>query len=442
MKSGRTLLILAAVVITDQAEGLAGQSAPFDEFRDWASARAIAIEGMGFGTDLTELEPLDSIIGSARLIAISEPFHGTHEPLALRNRLIEYLVERHELTAVALETGLPTSKPLYDYVLGGAGDVSSMAIDAFSYEFGNFQENVDLLEWLRSYNRQAPPGRRVRLYGVDLAGQENPYAHRSLEAVQAYLETADAELADSVRPMLEFLIPIFNSESYVELTQQERDRITVGIDDLIAFLDRERADLVQASSLDDYEWAHRQAIGAWQDNAFLRASPNGSARPIAMAENLRWVLEREGPRGRVLFFANNTHTGAHRFQPGSDAPESWPAAGMASAGLLLKQVLGSDMVTIGTYFGSADESYWYWGENRRAFPPDEDGMDALLGSIALSTYVIDLRTLPAAGPLARWMRSEHDFRIFDRFHLRYAPAEMFDAILYIDRLTSAVQQPR
>lgn len=32
-----------------------------------------------------------------------------------------------------------------------------------------------------------------------------------------------------------------------------------------------------------------------------------SARDAAMADNVRWVLSREGPGGRVLVFAHNQH---------------------------------------------------------------------------------------------------------------------------------------
>jgi erythromycin esterase-like protein len=159
-----------------------------------------------------------------------------------------------------------------------------MAVEAFSYNFGHFQENVDLIDWLRSHNQHAPPDGRVRFYGVDLAGQGFPFAHRSLEAVLAYLKKADAELAARVRPMLDPVIPIFNSDTFPGLAAAQRDHIAVVIDDLIALLDQERADLVQATSLDDYEWARRQAVGAWQDNAFLRVRPPGPQR----REKSRW----------------------------------------------------------------------------------------------------------------------------------------------------------
>jgi hypothetical protein len=45
------------------------------------------------------------------------------------------------------------------------------------------------------------------------------------------------------------------------------------IQDLIALIRRERTPLAAATSADDYDWALRQAIGAAQDDAFLRSLP-------------------------------------------------------------------------------------------------------------------------------------------------------------------------
>ena len=55
--------------------------------------------------DATDLIPLKSLVGAARVVALGEPTHGAHEPLAFRNRLIRFLVEQMGFTAVALETG-------------------------------------------------------------------------------------------------------------------------------------------------------------------------------------------------------------------------------------------------------------------------------------------------------------------------------------------------
>lgn len=412
---------------------------PFDEYRAWAAEHAIGIDNLGFDTGLSDLAALGSVVGDARVVGFSEPFHGAHEPLALRNRLLEYLVTELGFTAIALETGLSPSKLLYDYVLGGPGEAGALAREAFSARFGLFQENVDLLEWLRAYNQTVPSSRAVRLYGVDLTGHEISCACRSLEAVIEFLRETSLPGAAPVREAVEEVIPLFRFDVYPELTSVQKDQITVTIDRLLAYLDHDRADLVALVGVDNYAWSRRQAVAAHQDNAFLRYLEDPWAlREAGMADNLRWVLDREGPTGRVMFFANNTHTGSHRFSLGRDLPSDWPTKGLASAGFLLRRELGSDLVTIGTYFGEGVGDFWFMGGGQ-PFPQDDGGIDALLGSISFPTYLIDLRALPASGRLGTWMRMEHETRLFNRYHLRFAPADAFDAILYINRLTPATR---
>ncbi|MFN8006842.1 MAG: erythromycin esterase family protein [Terriglobia bacterium] len=85
-----------------------------------------------------------------QVVAFGELIHGSHEPLAIGNRLIRYLVTQQRFTAVALETWLSTSKRLYDYVLGNTTETDSAAATAFGYGFDTYEENRELLRWLRS----------------------------------------------------------------------------------------------------------------------------------------------------------------------------------------------------------------------------------------------------------------------------------------------------
>ncbi len=431
-------LALAGSMATATAGPVLAQTPPpFEAYRAWAARHLIELEHPDSRTD-AGLEALTPIIGAARVLAISEPFHGAHEPLAFRNRLIEHLVRHHGFNAIALETGLATSKLLHDYALGEEGNARDVANTAFSYGFGALRENIELLEWLRSYNRSVPAERTVGLYGVDLTGQEFPFAYRTLEVMDTTLARVRPPEAAALRDALSRVKPHFRADVYATLTAAQRDGISVVLERLATWLDRERAALIEALGDGEYAWLRRQAVNAQQDDAFLRSLEEGpwALREVAIADNLRWVVERAGPDGRTLFFANNSHTGSHRFSPGHDVPAAWPVAGTPSAGWFLRRDLGPDLVTIGTYFGEGDGVFWYLAEDARTPPIREGGMDALLRSAGVPAYAIDLRRLPDTGVLHTWMHTEHESRTA-RFHLRYAPATAFDALLWLDRLTPA-----
>jgi erythromycin esterase len=154
-------------------------------------------------------------------------------------------------------------------------------------------------------------------------------------------------------------------------------------------------------------------------------------REVAVADNLKWVLERSGARGRVIFFAHNNHVKTHELRVPSSAPDSSVWDGLQQAGVFTRSALGQDFVVIGTYYGTAE-----------GFPPESDvlppnplAMDGLLGSLGSPAYLIDLRELPKAGPLEDWFGHPHEVRdSLDGINLVRA-LQAYDAILYIQQLT-------
>src|SRR5262245_899870 len=60
-------------------------------FENWAKAHAVPIQTVELESGTADLRRLKPIIGSARVVALGEPAHGAHEPLAFRNRLFRYL---------------------------------------------------------------------------------------------------------------------------------------------------------------------------------------------------------------------------------------------------------------------------------------------------------------------------------------------------------------
>jgi erythromycin esterase len=430
-----------------------GQSAPTQAFHEWARYHVHPLASVDKDThNDADLQPLRHIIGAARVVAFGEPIHGAHEPLAMRNRLIRYGVTQLGFTAVALETCLTPSKRLYDYVLGRTTETDSALKEAFCYGFGDLPENIELIQWLRTYNTTQPPARQIRFYGIDLTGQYFPYAYRSVEAVLAFLDRAAPALGREVRKEYADLIPIFRSDKYAKLTPPEKEAITGKVQDLIALIQREPTPLTAATSRDDYEWVLRQAVNAAQDDAFLRSLPpewendllakppeasransgwnhKAEMRELAMAGNLLWVEERECRRGRVLFFAHDQHVQTDVGVVGSPSRAAVePLILIRCAGSYLRSALGLDMVVIGTYFGHGVG----FPPPGIAPPPDAHGMEDLLASLSIPRFIMDLRDLPASGPLHEWFQVAH---ATGQDPWTIIPLRAYDAILYIDTIT-------
>jgi erythromycin esterase len=454
MRSNYLVLVALALPVAS-----IGQNAPTQLFQQWARGHVHSIAAVDESVrDDSDLQPLRKIIGNAQMVALGEPVHGAHEPLAMRNRLIRYAVTQLGFAAVALETDLTSSQRLYNYVLGQSAETDSALKQAFTLDFGEYPENLELVRWLHAYNAAHPPARQVRLYGVDLSGQFYPYAYRSIEAVLSFLDRADQALGRDLRKEYADLIPVFRSDKYAILPPAQKDAITGKIQDLVALIRRERVPLIAASSADEYDWALRQALNAAQDDAFLRTLPpefgdmepflnspqktqrnerwehNHEMREVAMAENLEWVYQRESSRGKILFFAHDVHVQTSLAKFGSPKrPPTWPVQQSRMAGMFLRSVLDGNLLVIGTYFGHGLD----FPTSEAPLPPDTMGIDMLLASLSRPQFIMDLRELPSSGPLHEWFKTTHETRgLASGNETRMvAPLEAYDAILFIDTIT-------
>src|SRR5258705_5579907 len=144
---------------------------PSDAFVGWSTDHAIRLSTIEPGHGLADLQPIESISGDALVIALGEAAHGTHDFLAFRNRLLEFLVHEAGVTALAAETGYAESLDVDAYINGEDVDDMVAAQSVFDDWYpAPLEENLGLVEWMRAYNAGAPPGRALHFYGIDLTG--------------------------------------------------------------------------------------------------------------------------------------------------------------------------------------------------------------------------------------------------------------------------------
>ncbi|WP_422924930.1 erythromycin esterase family protein [Singulisphaera sp. PoT] len=423
-----------------------------DEFRVWAGANARRLATVESRDDQSDLAPLGKLIGPARVVAMGETIHGAHEEMALRNRFIRYLVTECHFTTVALEAGLSQSKTLYDHVLGRIEATPEEITSAFTYGFGAFEENHALVRWLREYNAGVAPERRVRLYGFDLAGSYFDNAHRSLDAVLAYLDRVASKEAPTIRADYAAIQGKVDTTAFLKLSQPEQDRVAAKLVDLSALIRRNRVGYVAASSRDDYEWALRQSVASVQDSAFQRALPRDfglgktkgggfvgwdaamNQRDATMAENVAWILDREGPKGKMFLYAHNYHVQSSQQPKSNDSGEASAAMeGGFPLGTNLRSMLGDELVVLGSQCGEYEG--WPAEFRTRVAPPTRGSLKDLAGSAGIPLYLADLRQIREPGPLRNWMHGVHVEGIFANRNV--VPARAYDALIFQGILTPA-----
>jgi erythromycin esterase len=422
------------------------------------------------------------MIGDATIVLLSEGEHFGAEPLEFRNRVLEYLVQVKDFTAIAIESGVTEGRIVHNYVRGARGDLSAVVADGIAWTFDQLPQNRALVRWLREYNSDPRHGRKISFYGFDVPGSPgNPEANRGLETALTeatkFLISVDREATVHFRDRLAPFLPNIrfdptpgtDASGYHKLNQRERDAITAAVADMVALFERREAQYIAASSLADYEWAHRAAIGARQADGWLRQVPlNWRAsgdqvrfldvacdlRDRALADNLEWIVKREGPHGKVLAYAHNAHLST------TSVTWNWTPLDEAgrregritgsyrheAAGTYLRRRFGDQLLTIGNLIGDGEIGSTGFRQTLEQAAPGS--MDRVATEVGEPLFLLDLRSAPIR--IAKWLEREcqlgHGFELIQQYHvtLEVAIRKAFDVLFYLGTITpaSAESAPR
>src|SRR5262249_41380951 len=151
----------------------------------------------------TDLQPVKSMVASARVVGIGESVRLTHEFYEAADRLFRFLVTEAGFTGFAMETGFGEAVHVNDYVLGRIPEPPSMEHAWFTWWRGSEPELKALLRWMRQYNDDPRHDRKLHFYGIDVAVPDSsPTA--AIDNVFAYLDRADPAFRSSaVRERIE-----------------------------------------------------------------------------------------------------------------------------------------------------------------------------------------------------------------------------------------------
>lgn len=435
------------------AQAAASQEAS-KSFVAWAREHAIPIATIEPGRGFEDLQPLQEIIGNARIVGLGESVHGAHEFFQVRHRLLEFLVEAMGFTAFAMETGFAEAVGVNEYVLGRREEPERWRYNWFAPGFGAETELRALVRWMRRYNEDPTHSRKLHFYGLDVHARiSNPLA--AIEAAWAYLDEVDSDYAAQSRQALLPLVEPFlgqgggvrgvSLDKYIRLSMEARNAYAAAIADFVARFEARQVDYLRRSSDDAYQWAYRHAIVARQlDDGFRAIASAGIppedspypaegliARDRAMADNLLWALEREGPEGRIVLWAHNGHLQKYALVHGYMNVDM----NVTRLGEFLDSMIGDDYVSVGfTYYQGAD-SGWASYQTDIPNPPRPASLDAALARVGLPMFVLDLRSVPREGLAYEWLNQVRGHRMSVPEYLELNPLQAWDALFHIDRIS-------
>lgn len=446
------LLLVLTIVAPLLATGVRAQSPqagpssaehPTESVRQWLARGAIRLRTVEAGSGFDDMHGLRDVVGDARLVLLGEPTHGNREVYQLKHRMVEFLVEEMGFDVFVLETPMPESFDVDAYVSDGVGD-PARALAATQVWPYDTEEIADMLAWMRRHNTGPGATNPLRFYGFDMQWPE-----RAASGALAYLDRVDPVLAAAARQRFGHLaIPFSDPDAagYRPVVDRDFDAsVREAVGAALAAFDANRKRWSAATSAVDWTVARQHVRVLWQ---WVEANRDGgrrygAVRDAAMAENIRWILEREGPDAKVVVWAHNAHV--------ANAVADHRSDGSAWAGRHLRRMFGDEMVNVGFLYNrggftaldaAADPS-----RGPRAFTVDsapEETAEARFAAAGLRLAVVDLRRLPADTPEAEWFRSRRPTRYswgdFDPsapadYFAGYVLPEAFDALAYVDATT-------
>lgn len=256
---------------------------------DWVKDHAVKIDqsfGMSYLTTRHDIQ----------IIGLGEASHGQGSFFTHKANSFKWLVENAGFRIFALEAGFSEALKINDYVLFGNGSAKA-GLKYLNYGVWEIQEFVDLIEWMREFNKEKPIDERVKFYGFDCQMAKGGVEY--LKSIQRLIDynftnsdsillkdllklqsTRDKQLARSILPRLS-VFTITLETKILESDQNEdfkKTTITV-IKNLLYFCKTE--------------------INSERTNSLNRAK--------YMAENIGHILDIEGSSTKLVLSAHNGH---------------------------------------------------------------------------------------------------------------------------------------
>jgi erythromycin esterase len=418
-----------------------------DEVKKWLAKQAIALKSVEASNGFKDMEALKKVVGQARIVSLGEATHGTREFFQLKHRMLEFLVSEMDFNIFAIEASMPEGFDVNEYVLTGKGDPVK-ALAGLYFWCWDTEEVLDMIRWMRAYNADPQHTKKVKFYGFDM--QHSPRAGR---VSLAYMHRVDPKAAAEHEKSLGILANAFLAPDVDGLAVEKKKELTEAAKAFLKKFDEHKEDYAKRTSAGEWAMARQQAQILVQ---FCEMSIFGTddftesvrVRDRAMADNVQWILEHEGPGAKAVLWAHNGHVETGETLTAGGETHEWKRMGH-----YLRKKYGREMVVFGFAFnqGGFRAVDLLDGGKKGLHPFDVDpapagSLDAMLASSGHALAAWDLRTIPKDGPVAAWFSQPHVTRDIgavyaeedkEQFFAEQKVQNLYDALFFVEKTSTA-----
>lgn len=273
-------------------------------------------------TDISSI----SVPEHVRVVGLGEASHGVKEYQLMKAEVFKALVANNGCRTFIIEGDFGGALKVEDYIHGGEGEAEQI-VREIGFSIYNTREMAELIEWMRSYNENAPAGQDLHFYGMDMQRYDN-----NKEFLFAVLDRAAPALGEKYKNAFAPL----TDETRLDLSAELLNQAKADALELTKDMDSAEKDIAGIAGQPAFDFAREcvQTIYACADVSLSSNQDYNALRDKYMFEKVEWFMQR----GNGLLFINghNGHIGKAS------------VSGYTCLGKLLTDSIGDGYFAIGT----------------------------------------------------------------------------------------------
>lgn len=397
----------------------------------WLTEHAVAVRSIApADEDFSDLQPLVSTIGDARVVALGEVTHGDGAAFLAKARLVRFLHQKMGFDVLAWEAGF-FDVPLMDAALRSDVPLEEAAKRGLYRMWRTSQEVQPVLAYLRATHGTTRP---IQSVGFD--------CRVTTEASRSELFPASIfEFFDRLDPALiskqeradltAMSVGLVPADYYNKPGERRYNRDLPRR--LVSVLDQRRNEFLVRASPREIDHIRQSLVSllnmdrALGGQAGTGGSEDGYSRDTAMAENLLWLLDGPLKGRKVIVWAHNYHVLRDVQWTGAVKPLAGPM------GRHLAKALARDLYVIGflSHHGRMGEAGDPEEVQSEIPPAAPDSIEGLLHATGKPRLLLDLRSLP----VDHWLRAP---LVNGVYFYEPQPSDLprlLDAVFFLDEMT-------
>ncbi|WP_034889527.1 erythromycin esterase family protein [Gillisia sp. Hel_I_29] len=233
----------------------------------------------------------------AKIYGFGEASHNTKEFFDLKAKFFKYLVKNQGVKTFIMEESYQAESGINEWISGGKGDIKTIA-ENFNIKFWHTKEIVNLLQWMREYNRGKSQEEQIKFYGMDIQ-------------VGRQLNQEIREFVDSTKISIDKnLLAIADSSANKEIDYAKEDtwwqnqlsKLNELKQQVIrSNLEREKYKNVIRSL--DYLISYTEYASLVRDEY----PKSTEFRDLKMFENVKYIVANLSTNGKAFIWAHNEH---------------------------------------------------------------------------------------------------------------------------------------